>query len=65
MDCDNVHFLNIKLKNNIKSFTLFLKQIRVKESMNLWEHLEDFKMFDEMLKYDVYSKLSSLDIKTI
>jgi hypothetical protein len=64
VDCDNVHFFNIKFKNNIKSYTLFLEQIQNKESMNLWENLENRGMFDDLLEYEVYFNII-LNVKTL
>ena len=63
VDAKDPVFLKIKFEHNIKSFTVFLEQIKNKKPASLWENLENRGMFDEMLKYDVYSKIDSLDTK--
>lgn len=60
---DNYNCLSIQFNKKIKSYEAFLELIKVRKPINLWYNLENRGMFDKILKYDVYSKLDSLDTK--
>ena len=56
-------FRKYKLTNTFRSNFEFVSIIKDKESMILWENLEGRGMFDEIIKYDIYSKIYSLNTK--
>ena len=58
-----LEFLKIRFKKEIKSYSEFLYLISIREAINLWTNLEILGMFKKMLKYDIYSKIFSLDTK--
>lgn len=63
VNTDNLDFLSIKFNKDIKSYEKFLELIAIRKSINLWTNLEDLGMFKQILKYDIYTKLDSLDSK--
>ena len=61
VDKENLDFLSIKFNNKFRSNFDFVHLIKEKKSINLWTNLEVLGMFQQILKYDIYTKIYILD----
>jgi hypothetical protein len=63
VDTIDLVFLKIKMKNYINSFDLYYLYMLSKKTKSLWAYIEKRGLFNLLLKYDLYTKIYSLNTK--
>ena len=65
VELNEAGLFTIMYKNKAISNSEFWSKNSTKKPINLWTNLEIHGMFNEILKYEIYSKIHSLDTKLI
>jgi hypothetical protein len=63
VDTIDLDFLKIKINNYINSFDLYFLYTLTRKPKRLWAYIEKHGLFNLLLKYDLYSKVFSLNTK--